>query len=202
MQTAMRSLTERVDALVAQGPQPKRRATARGGSATSLVSDSPVTLIEDEWDDTPQLPRIPLGTLPPRGVVFDPSPATATAAQLEYAGEEAQPAPAPQTIAEPVAAAPSAKHGFDLLPRAYRITVEDKRRGVDLVPLHRALLGMDGVREMSLLSYSNGTAIVALETTTEILPDALGAAVAHAMSREVKVEVHNEQTMVIKLGED
>ena len=60
--------------------------------------------------------------------------------------------------------------GFELLPRTYRLTVEDKRRGVDLVPLHRALLGMDGVRDMSLLSYSNGTAIVALETTVELIP--------------------------------
>jgi hypothetical protein len=94
------------------------------------------------------------------------------------------------------------KRAFELLPRTYRLTVEDKRRGVDLVPLHRALLGMDGVRDMSLLSYSNGTAIVALETTVELDPDLLGKAVSRAMARDVKVEVHNEQTMVIKLAED
>ena len=88
-----------------------------------------------------------------------------------------------------------------MLPRNYRITVEDKRRGVDLVPLHPALLGLNGVKDMSLLSYSNGVAIVALEATTEINPDALGAAVAHAMARETKVEVHNEQTMVVKLAD-
>ena len=108
--------------------------------------------------------------------------------------------------AAPLAAAaplvPDAKRGFDLWPRTYRITVEDKRRGVDLVPLHRALLGMEGVRDMSLLSYSNGTAIVALEATVEIDPGVLGDAVSRAMAREVKVEVHNEQTMVIKLAED
>jgi hypothetical protein len=94
------------------------------------------------------------------------------------------------------------KRGFDLLPRSYRITVEDKRRGVDLVPLHRALLGMDGVRDMSLLSYNNGIAIVALETTEELDPDALGSSVARVMSRGAKVEVHNEHTMVVKLADE
>ena len=71
-------------------------------------------------------------------------------------------------------------------PRQYRITVEDKRRGVDLVPLHRAIQGMQNVKDMSLLSYSNGVAIVALETIGGIDPDVLGAAVARAMSRETQ----------------
>ena len=70
------------------------------------------------------------------------------------------------------------------------------------MPLHRALLSMDGVRDMSLLSYNNGVAIVALETTTELDPDALGAQVSRAMSRDARVEVHNEHTMVVKLAEE
>jgi hypothetical protein len=105
------------------------------------------------------------------------------------------PKPLPPLHVEP-------KRGFDLLPRSYRITVEDKRRGVDLVPLHRALLGMEGVRDMSLLSYNNGVAIVALETTEELDPDMLGDAVSRAMSRDAKVEVHNEHTMVVKLADE
>ncbi len=105
------------------------------------------------------------------------------------------PKPLPPLQVEP-------KRGFDLLPRSYRITVEDKRRGVDLVPLHRALLSMDGVRDMSLLSYNNGVAIVALETTEELNPDVLGASVSRAMSRDARVEVHNEHTMVVKLAEE
>ena len=94
------------------------------------------------------------------------------------------------------------KRGLDLLPRTYRITVEDKRRGVDLVPLHRALLSMDGVKDMSLLSYNNGVAIVALETTNDLIPDDLGNVVSRAMSRGAKVEQHNEHTFVVKLAED
>lgn len=138
------------------------------------------TQSDDDWDDAPQLSRLPIGTPPRPGIVREPSPPMAAAA------------PTP----------PPAKRGLELLARTYRITVEDKRRGVDLVPLHRALLGMDGVRDISLLSYSNGTAIVALEATGEIAPDVLGAAVSRAMARELEVEVHNEQTMVVKLAED
>jgi hypothetical protein len=94
------------------------------------------------------------------------------------------------------------RRGLELLPRSYRITVEDKRQGVDLVPLHRALLGMDGVKDMSLLSYNNGIAIVALDTNGDIEPDTLRASVSRAMAREARVEVHNENTMVVKLAED
>jgi len=105
------------------------------------------------------------------------------------------PKPLPPIQVEP-------KRGFDLLPRSYRITVEDKRRGVDLVPLHRAMLSMDGVRDMSLLSYNNGVAIVALEMTEELNPDLLRDQVARAMSRDARVEVHNEHTMVVKLADE
>jgi hypothetical protein len=203
-QRKLQALTERVEALLGDesAPQPLRPAQTIAPKQQ---------LADDDWDDAPQLPRMPIGAPPRPAILRDPSPQTATAAQLEYRSpapaSTSVPAPTqapPQAVdPEPPAAAPlEAKRGFDLLPRTYRITVEDKRRGVDLVPLHRALLGMDGVRDMSLLSYSNGTAIVALETTNELIPDVLGKAVSHAMAREVKVEVHNEQTMVIKLAED
>jgi hypothetical protein len=131
----------------------------------------------------------------------DPSPHTATAEHLEPEPEETVidtrpiPKPLPPLHPEP-------KRGLDLLPRTYRITVEDKRRGVDLVPLHRALLGMDGVRDMSLLSYSNGVAIVAVEMIDELDPQALESAMSRAMSRGAKVEVHNDTTMVVKLAEE
>ncbi len=94
------------------------------------------------------------------------------------------------------------RRGLDLLPRTYRITVEDKRRGVDLVPLHRALLSLEGVRDMSLLSYTNGVAIVSVETAGPLDEEQLGATVSRAMARQAVVEVHNEQTMVVKIGEE
>jgi hypothetical protein len=136
---------------------------------------------------------------------------TATAAQLE----EAPAAEVTLTEERPVRATDDRplprplpplhvdqRRGLDLLPRSYRITVEDKRRGVDLVPLHRALLGMDGVKDMSLLSYNNGVAMVSLETVADIDAESLGRAVSRAMSRDAQVEVHNENTMVVKLGDE
>jgi hypothetical protein len=94
------------------------------------------------------------------------------------------------------------KRGFDLLPVSYRVTVEDKRRGVDLVPLHRALLSMAGVRDMALLSYNSGAAIVSLETTGELDADTLAAAVSRAMSRPARAEIHSDHAFVVKLTED
>ncbi|HXK33706.1 MAG TPA: hypothetical protein VNM91_06835, partial [Dehalococcoidia bacterium] len=94
------------------------------------------------------------------------------------------------------------RSGFDLLPKTYRITIEDKRRNVDLVPLHRALLGIDGVQDMSLLSYANGAAIVSVETLGDLTPESLQRAVSHAMARDAEVQVHNETTLVVKIAEE
>lgn len=189
MQGMLRELQARVDAALA--------VAGAGVRAEQRVVDD-----DEEWDDGPTMARIPLGQ-PVRPAIFrDPSPHTATAEHLV----ESQPdevvidtRPIPQPL-PPLHAEP--KRGLDLLPRTYRLTVEDKRRGVDLVPLHRALLGMDGVRDMSLLSYSNGVAIISVEMTHELVPEILEQAVARAMSRGAKVEVHNDTTMVVKLAEE
>jgi hypothetical protein len=102
-------------------------------------------------------------------------------------------------LPEPLPPLVEPRRGLDLLPRTYRITVEDKRRGVDLVPLHRAMLGIEGARDMSLLNYTNGTAIVALETEDVLDPESVRLAMQNAMKRDASVEVHNESTMVVKL---
>lgn len=185
---SLEALVARVDAM-----------TAPPGASATLAAP-PSTPADEDWDDTPTIPRVPLGQ-PLRPAIFrDPSPRTATADQIVLEDDEVVidtrpiPKPLPPLRAE-------ARRGLDLLPRTYRVTVEDKRRGVDLVPLHRALLGMDGVRDMSLLSYSNGVAIVSLDTLDELSPDALCAAIARAMSRKATVEAHNE-AMVVKLAEE
>jgi hypothetical protein len=152
------------------------------------------------WEvETPQTAAAAFGT--PRPVARENIPAarTALAEQLPEPAEVIDARPLPKPL-PPIQVEP--KRGLDLLPRTYRITVEDKRRGVDLVPLHRALLSMDGVRDMSLLSYNNGVAIVALEMAGDLDGDELKAFVARAMSRPAKVEQHNEHTFVVKLAED
>lgn len=187
MRRTLGALATRVDAL--SSGQPK--------SSASGTSPQPAAADDDDFDDTPQISRMPFGAPPRPAVVRDPSPMSATA---EHLVEE--PAAIEETRPAMATGGPESRRGLELLPRNYRITVEDKRRGVDLVPLHRALLGMDGVRDMSLLSYSNGVAIVAIESLGGIDPDALAAAVSRAMAREATVEVHNEQTMVVKLAEE
>jgi hypothetical protein len=204
----VRALEDRLEMMFPRGAEAPLHIVRPDADATTPAPAPPAAeAADDDWDDRPRLPRVPLGMPPRPAIVRDPSPRAAVAAELQYDEPEVDVAPALKSFAAPPEAvqapAPAeAKRGFDLLPRTYRITVEDKRRGVDLVPLHRALLGMEGVRDMSLLSYSNGTAIVALETISALDPDVLGQAVSHAMARQVKVEVHNEQTMVIKLAED
>jgi hypothetical protein len=136
-----------------------------------------------EWDRTS---RVPSPVTQRQTVLRD---------SVENEGDviDRRPLPAPlPPLVEP-------KRGLDLLPRTYRITVEDKRRGVDLVPLHRAMLGIEGARDMSLLNYTNGTAIVALETVDELDPESVRLAMQNAMKRDARIEVHNESTMVVKL---
>jgi len=149
---------------------------------------------EADWPAGPAFPRIG-ATAALRSVLRDPSPRTATAEHLEPDVIDTRPIPKPLPPIEP-------KRSLDLLPRTYRITVEDKRRGVDLVPLHRALLSIDGVRDMSLLSYNNGIAMVSLEATTDIEPEVVRQSVSRAMAREARIETNNEQAMVVKLAED
>jgi hypothetical protein len=143
------------------------------------------------------LPRGSLAAMQ-RPAVFRDLPAQATALDpMADATAQIDTRPLPKPL-PPIHAAEQ-KRGLDLLPRTYRITVEDKRRGVDLVPLHRALLGMEGVRDMSLLSYNNGIAIVSIETVDTLDPPALETAVSRAMARPARIEVHNDHTMVVKL---
>jgi hypothetical protein len=199
----IRTLLDRLDQVLA--------ATRTAGPAFAPAPSPAPPIQDDDWDDQPQVSPLPFAAPPRPPVLRDPAPRTATA---EHLVEQAHGAPQEDLApAKPVidtrpiptplpSFAPESKRGFDLLPRTYRITVEDKRRGVDLVPLHRALLGMDGVKDMSLLSYNNGIAMVALETAGDIDTEVLGAAVSRAMSRGVQVEQHNEQTLVVKLAEE
>jgi hypothetical protein len=144
-----------------------------------------------EWDrDTPRSPIM----MAPRSATAREGAAGVERSAPDVIDSRPLPKPLPPFV-EP-------KRGFDLLPRNYRITVEDRRGGVDLVPLHRAMLGLEGVRDMSLLSYNNGVAIVALETADELDPEAMRLSVGRAMQCDARVEVHNESTMVVKLNEE
>jgi hypothetical protein len=77
--------------------------------------------------------------------------------------------------------------GLDLLPRQYLMTVEDRERAVDLIPLHRALQSLTGVQEVSLVSFANGVPVVALRTDRELDMDRMRASVEAAMDRQCEV---------------
>lgn len=193
-QRAVRTLGERIaelERLVGAG------AAGEAPASLTVVRPSTSPINDYEWDDRPQVSSMQFG-IPPRPPVYrDPSPQTATAAELVE-----EPAPVVEKPAARLRAIDADGNLDDRIPRQYRITVEDKRRGVDLVPLHRAMQGLDNVKDMSLLSYSNGVAMVLVESVGPLDPELLRLAVGRAMSRETLVEVHNEQTMVVKIQEE
>ena len=88
---------------------------------------------------------------------------------------------------EPPAEPAEERRGLDLLPQRYLITVEDREGSVDLVPLHRALVGVEGVEEVSLVSYANGVAVISLQVEGELDLKQLDSAVGKAMDRQCEV---------------
>jgi hypothetical protein len=79
------------------------------------------------------------------------------------------------------------RHGLDLLPQMYMVTVEDRERRVDLVPLHRALLGIEGIEEISLASYANGVPVVSLRANHPIDMEQLRNAVESTLRRSCEL---------------
>lgn len=76
------------------------------------------------------------------------------------------------------------RHGLDLLPQVYTMTVDERDSKVDLVPLHRALLGLAEVDDVSLVSFANGVPVISLRVEGELDLDRLQEAVSVAMDRE------------------
>ncbi len=79
------------------------------------------------------------------------------------------------------------RHGLDLLPQLYMVTVEDRERRVDLVPLHRALLGIGSIEEITLASYANGVPVVSLRASHAIDLEQLRGAVESTLRRSCEL---------------
>ena len=88
---------------------------------------------------------------------------------------------------EPSGEPSKGRRGLDLLPQHYLITVEDRDGSVDLVPLHRALMSVEGVGEISLVSYANGVPVISLQAEGELDLEQLDSVVARAMDRQCEV---------------
>ena len=89
--------------------------------------------------------------------------------------------------------------GLDLLPRQYLMTVEDRERTVDLVPLHRALQNLIGVQEVALVSFANGVPVVSVRTDRELGMDKLQGSVEAAMARECEVIPQDNGRVFLRL---
>ena len=107
--------------------------------------------------------------------------------------------------AEPAAVAPGAAHaarptGGQAGAYSYTLTVEDTRRRVNLVPLHRALRSVPGVRDMSLLGYTNGVATIALDSRSGLEAPALESAIGGTTSRECKIWARGPDSFLVRVG--
>ena len=89
--------------------------------------------------------------------------------------------------------------GLDLLPQQYLMTIEDRESRVDLVPLHRALLNIAGMDDVSLVSYANGVPVISIRVQGEIDLEKLEKAVAISMDRECEVIPQENNKLFLRL---
>ena len=80
-----------------------------------------------------------------------------------------------------------APRGLDLLPQQYLVTIEDRESAVDLVPIHRALLGLAKMEDVSLVSYANGAPVISLRVQGELEHERLREAIAAATDRQCEL---------------
>lgn len=90
--------------------------------------------------------------------------------------------------------------GLDLLPKQYLMTVEDRERNVDLVPLHRALLSLAKMEDISLVSCANGTPVVSLRVVGELDQAKLQEAVSTALDQECEVIPQDTGRLFVRLS--
>ncbi len=95
---------------------------------------------------------------------------------------------------------PTERRGLDLLPQPYLITVEDRERSVDLVPLHRGLLGLAKMEDISLVSCANGTPVVLLRIVGELDQAKLQEAVSTALDQECEVIPQDTGRLFLRLS--
>ena len=100
---------------------------------------------------------------------------------------------------QPAATDQAEARGLDLLPRQYLMTVEDRERAVDLIPLHRALQALTGLQEVSLVSFANGVPVVSLRSDREVDLDKMRASVETAMDRECEVIPQDNGRVYLRL---
>jgi hypothetical protein len=91
------------------------------------------------------------------------------------------------------------RRGLDLLPQQYLMTVEDREGKVSLVPLHRGLQGLDGIEEVTLVSYANGVPVISLRSKKPVDMEMLREAVSRVMDRHCEVIQQDTGRLYLRL---
>ena len=87
-------------------------------------------------------------------------------------------------------------------PYSYTLTVEEMGARVKLVPLHQSLSRMTGVRELSLKSYTNGVAVVSIDSETTLEASALEEVFAKEMQSACRVIAGEGPSFLVRMGGD
>jgi hypothetical protein len=87
-------------------------------------------------------------------------------------------------------------------PYSYTVTVEEMGSRVKLVPLHQSLSQMAGVRELSLKSYTNGVAVVAIDSETTLEVSTLEEVFANEMQSPCRVIAGEGPSFLVRMGGD
>jgi hypothetical protein len=84
----------------------------------------------------------------------------------------------------------------------YTVTVEDVGAKVKLVPLHQSLSRMSGVRELSLRSYTNGVAVVSVDSEVELEAEAIEEALGAGMNKACRVISGEGPSFIVRMGRE
>jgi len=85
-------------------------------------------------------------------------------------------------------------------PYSYTVTVEEMGSRVKLVPLHQSLSQVKGVRELSLKSYTNGVAVVSVDSETELEASAFEEAFNKGMHQACRVVSGEGPSFLVRMG--
>ena len=71
-----------------------------------------------------------------------------------------------------------------------------------LVPLHQSLSRMSGVRGLFLKSYTNGVAVVSVDSEVELEAAAIEEALRAGMNKSCRVSSGEGPTFIVRLGRE
>jgi len=134
---------------------------------------------------------------------FRPSPVAvlqpAAAPELEEPAPEAAPTISGPGRPLPRLDVPTSDGGA---PYSYTVTVEEVGSRVKLVPLHESLSQVEGVQELSLKSYTNGVAVVSIDSEIELEAPVLEEALSTGMHQACRVISGEGPSFLARMGSD